>query len=170
MKPNFIGIPTMYIHPGEVCFSKRNVVISTLLGSCVAITMFSKKIKFSGISHCQLPKCNDADIKCENCGESFKYVNCTIVKMIEKFEQLNIKRSEIEVKLFGGADVLNSLLSTTNVNSVGKQNILTAKNSIHKYNLNLVASDVGGKQGRKLFFLTTSGEIFLYRMKSNEKN
>jgi len=170
MKPDFAGLPTVYLHAGEVCFSKKSIVVSTVLGSCVAITMFNKKLKFSGISHCLLPTCKDGNSNCENCSEHYKYVDCTITRMLEKFEQLNVKRSEIEVKLFGGADVLNNPSLAPKINSIGKQNILAAKKLIHKNNLNLVATDVGGKYGRKLFFVTNNGEIFLHRMNENEKD
>ena len=168
MKLNFKDMTVVYLHPGEVFFSKKSYVVSTVLGSCLAITMFCGRTKYGGISHCQLPSCKEASANCDDCSEPYKYVDCTITKMLQKFEQQNIQSGEIEVKIFGGADVLvNSNCSSKK--SIGRQNIISAEKMIHKYNLKIVTSDVGGRQGRKIFFVSNKGEVFLRRMKNNEK-
>jgi chemotaxis protein CheD len=169
MKPNFNGKTIIYLHPGEAFFCKKPLIVSTVLGSCISITMFNKQNKLAGISHCQLPKCDKYNINCDNCDEPFKYVNCSVKKMLEKFNEHEINSDAIEVKLFGGADVLNNTNGVINY-TVGKQNIITAKKIINKNNLNLVARDVGGKQGRKIFFNSETGEIILYRLKLNEQD
>jgi chemotaxis protein CheD len=167
MRPNFNGKKVVYLHPGEVFFSKKPFIVSTILGSCLSITMFNYKNHFAGISHCQLPKCNEPHDDCEDCPAPYKYVDCSIKKMIEKFNENKIDLNEIDIKMFGGADVISNFNSESKP-SVGKQNIITAKRIIKNNNLNLIASDVGGKQGRKIFFNSHTGDILLYRMKRNE--
>ena len=39
-------------------------------------------------------------------GETFRYVDSSIFSMMERFRALGIRKNEMEVKLFGGADVL----------------------------------------------------------------
>jgi chemotaxis protein CheD len=167
MKPNFNELTTVIIHPGEICFSENEIVISTVLGSCLAISMFSRTIKYAGISHCQLPACNSRGIDCNNCPDPFKYVDCTITQMLKKFEQRQIDRKDIEIKIFGGADVLDSPSVPKRGETIGAQNINSALKTLSANNLSIAASDVGGKQGRKLFFLTETGEIYLNRIKSD---
>lgn len=169
MRPDFKDIPVVYLHPGEVFFSKKPYIVSTVLGSCLSITMFCSRTKFGGISHCQLPSFKEAIDDCDDCSEPYKYVNCTIIKMLEKFEQLNIKNSEIEVKIFGGAEVLCSP-NCSGKKSIGRQNIIIAEKMMKKNNLKIVTSDLGGKQGRKILFVSNNGEVFLHRMKKYEKN
>lgn len=168
MKTNFNGLSCVYIHPGEACFSSDPIVVTTVLGSCLSITMYSGKIKYAGISHCQLPNCRSSNMNCDNCQDPFKYVNCTIMHMVKKFEQMHIKRNDIEVKIFGGADIFKSASGENRINSVGRQNIQTALETLAMFNMRAITSDIGGELGRKIFFLTATGDIFLSRLRTNE--
>jgi len=82
--------------------------------------------------------------------------------MAERFRSLGVGKGETEVKLFGGADVLE--YHGKHGISVGCQNIETALEIIGKAGLRLIVSDVGGKVGRKLRFYTHTGEVLLKRM------
>ncbi len=167
MKPDFSQLPLVYIKPGEACYSKNPIVVSTVLGSCISITMFSRNIKYAGISHCQLPYCKDCNSDCTNCKDPYKYVDCTIKVMIKKFEKMQIQRKDIEVKIFGGADVLKTNSPDKRMSTVGKQNIQMAIETLSKLNMTATVTDVGGQSGRKLFFLTKTGEIYLNRLNTN---
>ena len=167
MKPDTTGLTSIYLQPGEACFSRYPVVVNTVLGSCLSITMFSKKIKYAGMSHCQLPNCRECNFKCDECKEPYKYVNCTIAQMVKKFESMQIQRKDIEVKVFGGADVLKTTMTGERISTIGKQNINMALETLAKFNMSVTASDVGGKYGRKIHFLTETGEIYLNRLKKN---
>ena len=87
--------------------------------------------------------------------------------MIKKFEGLNIQKNDIEVKLFGGADVLKTNSPEKRISSVGRQNIEMAQNMLVQHNMAPSVMDVGGDLGRKIIFLTETGEIFLNRLKKN---
>jgi chemotaxis protein CheD len=165
--PNPDNLPVFYLHPGEVFFSKKPFLVSTVLGSCLSITMFDYNTKLGAISHCQLPICSGANHRCVNCFEPYKFVKCTVKQMIKKFEENRVRRSDLEVKIFGGADVL-SIESVSYNNSIGQQNIVAAQMAILDNELNLVAVDVGGCEGRQINFTTNNGEIFLHRIKRNE--
>jgi chemotaxis protein CheD len=166
MKSEFSGLPVIYLHQGEIYFGDKDVLISTVLGSCLSITMYSKKLKLGGISHCQLPYCYGDS--CDKCTDVFKYVECTLEKMIEKFDRLKIKREEVEIKAFGGGDVLITKEESQKSKTIGKQNITALTNWMDQNKLKLTAYDIGGKRGRKIFFIPTTGEIFLKRINDEE--
>lgn len=171
MKPAFLNSELVFLHPGEVIFCNKPIVIATVLGSCVAITFYNGRTGYTGISHCQLPQCKDPRQTCNGeCEGPYKYVDCTIKKMINKFLNMEIKKNEIDVKIFGGGDVLNYRDHAGISKTVGKLNIDMAVNMVEKNYLNLTAMDVGGKTGRKIFFLTNSGEVYLSRLKYYEEN
>ena len=170
MKLPISGLPVVYLHPGEIFYGNKPTLITTILGSCLSITMFSKKTKYSAISHCQLPFGNKRGVSYLKCTEPYKYVDCTITKMLETFEKMSIPKEEIEIKIFGGGDVIATRKERENPKTIGKQNIIAAINLFNKYELSVTASDIGGKEGRKIFFVTDTGEIYLKRLKVNEKN
>jgi len=45
------------LQPGDIFISEKSALISTLLGSCVAVTMFSPRLGVGAISHGILPSC-----------------------------------------------------------------------------------------------------------------
>jgi chemotaxis protein CheD len=170
-------IPIVYIGPGEMHISEKPVIVSTVLGSCVSVTMFNKRSNIGAICHGFLPRCKCKDNCCGNpqkcifksgcsgiCEESFRYVDCSIVNMLKRFQSLGIESKELDIKLFGGANVI----ATENKNSsliVGTQNVKQALYSIESESLSLLVSDVGGREGRKIQFFTHTGDILLKRLR-----
>jgi len=164
MNINDINLPLIYLKPSEICITDNPSVVETVLGSCVSVTMFERTSGISMICHCLLPQCRN-EIPCDgDCADGFKYVDCSIRRMIKKFDSYDIKRSSIEVKVFGGADMFMANADNANSMAIGKQNIETALQIIKTECLNLIASDVGGVQGRKIFFNTHTGVVHLKRL------
>jgi chemotaxis protein CheD len=147
----------VYLKPGDLCHAESPTVVSTILGSCVAVIMFNPGRKVGSICHAMLPR-NPSSHR----GEAFRYVDSSILYMVERFRALGVRTNEMEVKLFGGADVLEH--RGENGASVGRQNIEIALETIGEVGLRLIVSDVGGKVGRKLCFYTHTGEVLLKRM------
>lgn len=170
MKTEFDSCKLIYLHPGEVYFTIKPEVISTVLGSCLTVTMFNKETGLSGISHALLPNCKTSLKNCEKCIEPFKYVDCSIKIMIKKFDANKISRRNIEVKMFGAAEMMESSNQNTAMESVAKKNILTALDILENENLSLSASDLGGRCGRRIIFFTKDGSVYLKRLNNNEKN
>jgi len=157
-------IPFIYLKPSEIHITKTPSMVETVLGSCVSITMFDRRSGVSMICHCLLPKCKNENHCNGDCSDGFKYVDCSIRRMIAKYAAYDIKRSNIEVKVFGGADMFKTSAESANSIAIGKQNIETALKIIEAERLNLIASDVGGTRGRKIFFNTYTGEVHLKRL------
>ncbi|HDH11215.1 MAG TPA: chemotaxis protein CheD [Nitrospirae bacterium] len=168
MRPSETKLPNFYLKPGQIYIAEKPTLVSTVLGSCISVTMFNSRFKIGAISHGMLPLCKSMNSCAGECHESFKYVDCSIRRMIKMFNTYGIKSGEIEVKLFGGADVLGSG-NVGNIMSVGGMNIETALKMIRTKGLNIVISDVGGLCGRKIYFYTHTGEIFLKRLEKMGK-
>jgi chemotaxis protein CheD len=147
----------VYLKPGEVHISDRPSKVSTVLGSCVAITMFSQSKGLGGICHALLPRNQFFSER-----EKLHYVDSSIFYMLWTFESYGVKRDAIEVKLFGGANLFER---ENGKETVGQSNVEVALDVISFEGLSLIASDVGGTQGRKLFFETHTGRVFLRRLK-----
>ena len=54
--------------------------------------------------------------------------------MLKKFNEKGISNSEINVKLFGGADVLQTVAGKAKINTIGSQNINSAIKTISEHN------------------------------------
>ena len=160
-------LDTVYLYPGEICITKRSKRVITVLGSCVSVTMFNPRLRVGAICHGTLPSCRTGEECHEPCIEAFKFMDCSIKYMLERFREYGIANNEIEIKIFGGADTLMSKIS----NSIGSQNVKTTLRIIGREKMRVVAADVGDSFGRKLVFFTHTGEVFLQRLKNhNNRN
>ena len=88
--------------------------------------------------------------------------------MFKKFTALGIVGSEIEVMVFGGADMIKSDFKNGNTETVGMQNTKIALSTIKNYHLKLKASDTGGARGRKIKFFSHTGQVYLKKLRGNE--
>jgi chemotaxis protein CheD len=159
----------VFLQPGEIYVTEKPAIVSTLLGSCVAVTMFSLRKGFASICHGLLPTCKgEKPCSCEGfCKEGVRYVDCSIMRMLGWFVQNGIARDEIVVKVFGGSEMMGSGMTILK-ESVGHRNIITAFSVIEKEMLSVAASDVGGVKGRKIIFSTKTGEVLLKRLQKSE--
>jgi chemotaxis protein CheD len=160
----------VFLQPGEICMADRPTVITTLLGSCVAVTMFSPQRGVGGICHGLLPSCRgEKPCRCdEYCLEGIRYVDCSIMRMLAWFRDNGIPREELVVKVFGGSDMLPYGESVKKA-TIGRQNIDVAFRMIEQEMLKLAASDVGGERGRKIIFSSSSGEVLLKRLNKGKQ-
>jgi len=161
-------LPDIYLKPGEMFISDKPVSVSTVLGSCISVTFFSQRLKVGAICHSLLPMCKKENPCDGTCDEGFRYVACSINRMRKTFSSLGIRDSEIEVKVFGGADMIESGFKKCTTETVGMMNTKIALSTINNHNLKLKASDTGGTRGRKIIFFSHTGEVFLKKIRKNE--
>ncbi|MCP4540007.1 MAG: chemotaxis protein CheD [Chloroflexi bacterium] len=165
MNPNNSDFPQVFLGMGQVHISAKPTVITTVLGSCISITMFNRRSEIGGMCHGLMPCCTDTKACDEDPLECFKFVDCSIWHMVEQFQMRGIAPKDIEVKMFGGASIFGTIPDASNL-SVGDQNVKSAKQVITEAGLNLVSFDVGGTSGRKILFYTHNGRVLLKEMKS----
>jgi chemotaxis protein CheD len=159
------GLSVVHLKPGEVHITDMPEVVITVLGSCLSVTMFNRRLGVAGMCHSLLPECGNRETCRSGCREGYRYVDCSIRQMVRVFDKYGVPRSEIEVKCFGGADMFIRKSEKTDFFTVGKQNIIVAEKIIASEGLTLRAKDVGGVQGRKMLFYTHTGEVLLKRLR-----
>ena len=139
----------LFLHPGEIYVCREPAFVTTILGSCISVTLFAARLGVGGICHARLPLGRGPN--------PLDYVDTAIICMAKILDGMGVKRDETEVKLFGGADVLNQVNGSGK--SVGTQNIETAVEVIEDLGFRLSGHAVGGSSGRKLCFQTSTGTV-----------
>lgn len=158
------GLPTVFLHPGELIICREPMKVVTVLGSCVSVILFSRKIGLSSICHGTMPRCKAIKQCNELCIDAFKFMDCAIRYMLTTFREAGAHNRDIEVKVFGGADTLMSKSS----NTIGSQNIKVTLDTLGREKLSIASADVGDNFGRKLIFYSAKGEVYLKRMKRED--
>lgn len=152
-------LPHIFLKPGELFLSRDPAIISTVLGSCVSITFFAPSVRLGAICHVMLPSGSIED--------GFRYVDTTLDYMVEKLRKLGIDAGSCEVKLFGGSDMLLADGLGGNRLTIGRQNIQEAQRKLDMLGIVTKVSDVGGGRGRKLFFNSHTGDVFLKKVRKS---
>jgi chemotaxis protein CheD len=98
----------VYLLPGELHVTREPAIIRTILGSCVGVTLWSERLGVGALCHSLLPR--HPENRSADCPTSLthcrRYLDFSIRDMARQFDELGAVRSEVQVKLFGGADVL----------------------------------------------------------------
>lgn len=159
---NHLGsqLDKIYLKPGELVIMDEPMIVTTVLGSCISVTMFHPQTGTAAICHAMMPSGYGS--------LSFKYVDTSIHHMVKCFVHRKIQLDKIQVKFFGGADMFKSDDSISHNPTVGRQNITVTASCMKEYGLVPAASDVGGMQGRKLVFRTDTGIVFLKKQNAQK--
>ena len=123
-------------------------VITTILGSCVATCLYDPIAKIGGMNHFLLPGEKNA-ISCS----SESYGLNAMELLINSLLKLGAKRSRLEAKLFGGAQIVQGL------SDVGRQNGNFATDFLAFEGIPCVSKSLGGKMARRLRFWPASGRV-----------
>ena len=150
-----------YLYPSNLFADRQPFKISTLLGSCVAVCLYDKKLKYGGMNHFMVPLWNGEGLA------SPKYGNVAIQQLVTKMIQLGSYKRDLVAKVFGGAAVLN----TENKGlSVGDRNIKVARQELERFDIKIVAASTGGYLGRKIIFDNRTGEVLQKYIKKRNNN
>jgi chemotaxis protein CheD len=154
-------LPEIYLQPGEAHFTRQPSIIRTILGSCVGVTFWSARLGAGALCHALLPRCPRSALAGLSFADGRRYVDFAICDLARQFDKLGVPRSEVEVKVFGGADVLPVPASGPLRPTVGRQNCETAVEVLQAEGFRVAASSLGGNSGRSIQFYTGTGEVRL---------
>lgn len=154
MREKDIQLYKYHLKPGYIFLNRDPSVISTALGSCVAVSLWDSKKNYGGMAHYLYPHTDSREEATAMFGNVA--VNCLIRMFLEETDKKNI-----EAQIFGGA----SLQQSTECREVATGNVSIARNVLERFKIKVISEDVGGDMGRKLIYNTFSNEAIVYRAK-----
>lgn len=155
------ALPEIYVLPGESHLVAQPAVIRTVLGSCVGVTIWAPRIGVSALCHPMLPSVPREGRIAASQGR--RYVDYAIRELGRRFDALGALRGEVEVKLFGGADVL-VVSANDSRPTIGRMNSEVALEVLRAEGFTVAASSLGGDCGVHISFNTSTGEVRLRRL------
>ncbi|GAB1456996.1 hypothetical protein MASR2M48_23040 [Spirochaetota bacterium] len=147
------------IHPGEYFASTDDVIISTLLGSCVSVAFWDRHLKMGGLNHFMLP--DDLENNDMTRSQSAKYGMYAIELLYNELFKAGSKKRDLVAKVFGGASVLMPRSASA---KIPKDNIAFALAYLQKENIPIIANDTGGILPRRIYLFAQSGKVLLKRI------
>lgn len=145
-----VELHKIYVYPGNIELSQKPALLSTILGSCIAVCLWDNKLKFGGMNHYMLPLWNGEGLA------SPKYGNIAIEKLLKKMIWAGSSIENIEAKVFGGGNIIES---TNGLYNIGVRNSEMALTMLKEYEIKISASSIGGSLGRKILMDTSDFKI-----------
>jgi chemotaxis protein CheD len=141
--------------PGEYYVTLHDEIIATTLGSCISACIRDPVAGIGGMNHFMLPaSSNDSSAA----SASARYGNFAMEHMINDILKNGGDRRRLEVKVFGGGNVLPSLTS------IGAKNVDFVKEYLALEGYSIIAEDLGGPHPRKVIYFPKSGKVLMQRV------
>jgi chemotaxis protein CheD len=148
------------IQPGEFHASNHSSIISTVLGSCIAVCLIDRVNKIGGMNHFMLPG-NVEKQPFYSDDVSGKYGINAMDLLIGSLQKIGGERRYMVAKVFGGGSVINFRSTDGNV---PKQNIEFTWNFLRMEGIKVISDNVGGKCGRKVLFFPDTGKVLMKKI------
>lgn len=151
------------LKPGEYFASNQSVVISTLLGSCVAACLWDPLAAVVGMNHFLL-----ASKRYTKSGplvrtEAGKYGVHAMELLINDMMKFGAQRKNLRAKVFGGGNVLD-VGPKDNFYCVGEVNCRFILEFLKTDGIPLISSDLGGTVGRVIYFSSHDYSVYVRKI------
>ena len=144
--------PTLRLLPGQVFCEREPHLISTILGSCVAVCLWDRRLRFGGMNHFLLP------IRPNTEAPSVRFGDVAIPALVESMVNLGSQIEDLQAKVFGGASVL---VAEAGGVSIGRRNLRLAVRELRRQRIPIVAGRLAGDQGIVLLQCTACGDVWV---------
>ncbi|MHB9102233.1 MAG: chemoreceptor glutamine deamidase CheD [Sulfuricella sp.] len=152
------------IMPGEYYVTTRDMLVVTVLGSCVSACLRDKTDGIGGMNHFMLPH-RDNDPR-NPVSTSARYGTYAMEMLINDLIKLGAKRSNFEAKVFGGGNVLRGFT----VANVGARNADFVLDFLHTEKIKIVAEDLLDIYPRKVYYFPKTGRALIKKLKGVHNN
>lgn len=139
--------------PGEYFVSNEEIVIMTVLGSCIAACIWDGKARVGGMNHFMLPDGEGGD-------GSGRYGSFAMELLINEMLKLGARRETMQAKIFGGGQVMAGFTTM----NVGERNTKFVIDYLATERIPIVSQDVLDIHPRKVCFFPTSGKALVKRL------
>jgi chemotaxis protein CheD len=143
--------------PGDFYVTKEDEVLDTVLGSCVSACIRNPKTGVGGMNHFMLPhprsEKGGSDAWNAVAGTATRYGSASMEQLINKILTAGGLRSDLEVKVFGGARVLAA------ITDVGEHNVVFVREFLKQEGLTVVSEDVGDTRPRHVQYFPATGRV-----------
>lgn len=148
----------MKVLPGEYVVTDRDVMLVTVLGSCVSACIRDPLAGVGGMNHFMLPDLENGGAA----NESARYGSYAMEVLINELLKRGAARNRLECKVFGGGAVLAGFT----VSNVGQRNGQFVQRYLATEGLSVAAQDLYDVCPRRVHYFPLTGRVLVRRLAS----
>lgn len=154
----YFEMDAVKILPGEFYVTQQDLLLVTVLGSCVAACIRDKALGFGGITHFMLPF---EVATSEFIDSSIRYGSHALEVLINELLKRGASRENLEAKVFGGGNVL----SAEGSQAIGERNAEFLLDYLAAEQVPVVSQSLLGSYPQKVYFFPSSGRVLVKKLK-----
>jgi chemotaxis protein CheD len=146
------------IYPGQYFVTDRDIVLATVLGSCVAACIRDSGAGVGGMNHFLLPQ-TVGDVS--PASRSARYGTYAMEVLINRLLKYGATKQTMQAKVFGGGSVMPDLRTS----GVGESNARFIVEYLRKEGIEVAAQDLLDECARKIYFFPASGRVLVKKLR-----
>jgi chemotaxis protein CheD len=150
------------ILPGEYYYTGREMLIVTVLGSCVSACIRDRVTGLGGMNHFMLPDGGDSG----PVSASMRYGTFAMEVLINDLLKAGARREHLEAKVFGGGAVLRGFTAM----NVGERNASFVTSFLKTEKIPVLAEDLNDIYPRKVYFFPRTGKVLVKKLMSTHND
>jgi len=150
-------ITVIKVFSGEFYVSTQpGEMMVTILGSCVAACVRDPVAHVSGMNHFLLPDTQGQD------GATLRYGAFAMEQLINEILKKGGMKSRLEVKVFGGGNVIRSSAL------IGDKNSVFVRRYLAEEGIKIAKEDLGGTYPRRVHYYPDTGKVMIRHLRREE--
>lgn len=146
------------ILPGEYYYTGKDMLIVTVLGSCVSACIRDRITGLGGMNHFMLPD-GGGDVN-NPVSASMRYGTYAMEVLINDLLKAGARRENLEAKVFGGGAVLRGFTAI----NVGERNADFVMKFLKTEGIRVLAEDLNDIYPRKVYFFPRTGKVLVKKL------
>lgn len=148
----------IFLQPGDFFFGDADTRIRTILGSCVAITLWHPQLRIGGMCHFLLPSRNQGRHRHDNLDG--RYCDEAMSLFARAIAHHRTSPSAYEAKVFGGGNMFPGH-PRSEANNIGLRNAESALRHLDLMGARISKRHLCGVGHRQVIFEVWSGDVWL---------
>lgn len=146
--------------PGEFFVSDEDIVITTVLGSCVAACIWDRHVGVGGMNHFMLPGEEGGSRDADPLGLAGRYGVYAMEQLINELIKRGGRKANFEAKVFGGGQVMRNMTSI----NIGERNAQFVEQFLRTEGIRIGARDLLDVHPRRVAFFPATGRALCKKL------
>jgi len=143
-----------FLEPGYIYFSKTPSAVRAVVGSCVAVCLWDRALRYGGMSHFLRPRPREGEPATPQVGTA------ALAALVRMMDDAGCSRTDLVAQIAGGASPRDGKPGE----NIGTENAQVARAFLSRKGIDLASEDTGGTMGRKLIFDTATGQLAVLKV------
>jgi chemotaxis protein CheD len=152
-----LEIEAVKVLPGQYFVSSDDLLIVTMLGSCVAACIRDRDSGIGGLNHFMLAP---AQAAAGGAGSAALFGSDAMESLIAHLLRVGARGERLEAKVFGGAITTQEAAGS----AVGERNAAFVQEYLEGRGIAVVARDLLGSHPRKVYYFPRSGRVLVRKI------